>query len=437
MNQSHKTYHTAITQLSHDGRGIGVTQNKVALIDFALPDEHVEFQITKKHSRFIEGYATNIDNKNPMRIKPQCDYFQQCGGCRLQHIDQQTQLEIKQKMLLEQLQHFGKTAPQTILPPIAATPWHYRHKARLGIRYVANKKSVLVGFREYLGRFLTDMDHCEILHPKASALIKPFRDCLLTLEAKSHISQAEIAVDDKRLAIVLRHLLPLSPQDESILVTFAKNHDLDLFLQPKGLDSVHRIWPQDGDELLHYTLAPWNIRLAFAVTDFTQINPAINLAMLSKAIEYLDLSTQDTVLDLFSGIGNFTLPIAQLAHSVCAVEVIPEMIERGKYNARWNNLANIEFFVANLQQSPLAGPWYNRKYNKILIDPPRTGALDVVKNIQPLQAQKIVYVSCNPATLARDSQILVHQHGYQLSYAGIIDMFPQTLHTEALAVFER
>lgn len=432
-----KNFKATIKSLSHDGRGVTEINDKVAFVSYALPEETVELQITKKRSRFYDAVATEIFNKNPNRVAPRCQYFTRCGGCCLQHYDHKQQLIAKQNILLEQLSHFGKVTPNEILPPLYADPWSYRHKARLGIRYVTGKDAVLVGYRERNGRYIMDMEDCEILAKPGAKLIKPLRQMLSQFHVKDKIPQCELAVAENHCALVFRHLVPLDEHDLGLLKAFAIENDVVIYLQPKGPDTIHLFHPSDKAIELQYSLSELGLTFNFDATDFTQINTAVNQKMVTQALQFLALNENDHVLDLFCGLGNFTLPIAKYAKSATGVEANDALITKARLNANKNHLKNTQFYVGDLYSPPFQGEWFRQQYNKILLDPPRSGALEIVKEINAFAAEKIVYISCNPATLARDSEILVHQHGYQLTHAGIIDMFAHTHHTEAMAVFCR
>ena len=430
-----------IVRLSHEGRGIAYVEGKTTFIDFALPGEQVDFTYTGRKAAYDEGQAVAINREAEVRRRAGCDVYGICGGCSFQHASPAYQLAHKQAVLAEQFQHFGGIQPEQWLEPLAsAHQWGYRTKARLGVRHVPKKEKVLVGFRERNGRYITNMSQCPVLHPAIGNNLQALQDLLVTLEAKASIPQFEVAVADNAVALVMRHLQPLSSGDREKLRTFASEHGFRFYLQPKGIDSIHLLWPEypvAQQPLLQYHLNRYHLTLEFFPTDFTQVNSAVNAGMVERAIHYLDPEPCDHVLDLFCGLGNFSLPLACYAGKVTGVEGEKRMVARAQGNAALNNLDNTAFYTADLFQPPGNQAWGTERYDKILIDPPRAGAEAVMHHIDHFAADKIVYISCNPATLARDAGILVKQKGYQLRYAGIMDMFPHTAHVESIAVFER
>lgn len=427
-----------ITRLSHDGRGVGRDlQGKTVFIDGVLPGERVTYEIKTKKRRFNEARVTDILNPAPERVTPQCAHFLTCGGCSQQHISHSAQLQAKQQSLLEQLQHFGQVTPQNILEPLTGPIWGYRTKARLGVKYVIKKEKMLVGFREKQKSYLADIDSCEILHPKVGSLISVLKIFLRSLDGYQNIAQIEVAVGDDQVALIFRNLEPLTTSDQQQLIGFAQQHMFDLYIQPGGPESIVKLWPENKPERLFYQLPAYNLKFAFYPTDFTQINPELNRKMIQQAINLLQVGPQDQVLDLFCGLGNFTLPLATLAHSVVGVEGSNAMVERGYENAKLNNITNVNFFAADLFTDQSSAIWAQQNYTKVLLDPPRTGAAEILPLLAKLGAQMILYVSCNPATLARDSGILTQNYGYKLQQVGIMDMFPHTMHVEAMALFVR
>jgi 23S rRNA (uracil1939-C5)-methyltransferase len=422
-----------ITGLSHDGRGIAHVNGKCVFISNALPGETVNFQYTHNKSKYAEAQAIEIIQAAEQRAVPKCKHFTVCGGCSMQHLSPEGQIAFKQQTLLEQLQHFGNCQPQAILPPLTAYPWQYRHKARLGVKYVVKKGKLLIGFREKDSRYLADIDCCEVLHPRMKELLPGLQNLIASLEQYDKIAQVEVAAGDEAIALVLRNLMPLSEQDNQKLKSFAAQHGVWLYLQPKGPATAYKLWPEDGVELLTYRLS--DISYAFHPLDFTQVNPAINKQMLDSAIQLLDLQASDKVLDLFCGLGNFTLPIAKQCAQVVGVEGDELMVNRAKRNAELNHIANVSFYRANLAEPLSNNAWVKERFNKILLDPPRSGALEIIPELAKLRAEKIVYVSCNPATLARDAGLLTEKFGYTLLQAGVMDMFPHTSHVESIALF--
>ncbi len=429
----HQAY---IETLSHDGRGIAKINGKTTFIDNALPAETVQFRYTSAQRKFDEGIAITIDNPSSHRVEPKCKFFDICGGCALQHLDIEQQHALKQNTLLEQFSHFGQIDVNDTFKPLIADVWGYRRKARLGVRYVHKKNQVLVGFREKRSNFIADINYCEVLHPDAAKLIEPLKQLINKLDAYQSIPQIEVAVDDDKVALVFRHLEPLSLEDLQQLQNFSHDKNIWLYLQPKGLDSIKLFYPQQSKSLLHYDFPQYNLTQYFNPSDFTQVNLQMNHLMIARALEALQLNAEDKVLDLFCGGGNFTLPMAPYCAEVTGVEGSQTSIERAKFNAQENHIKNVQFYCHDLTQDLKQFAFARENYHKILLDPARTGAENCVKHIELFCAELIVYISCNPATLARDAGIL-SQKGYKLKKAGIMDMFPHTNHVESIAVFEK
>lgn len=427
-------FEATIDTLSHDGRGIAKLDGKVTFIDNALQGETVKFHYLKTNRQWDEGQATTILKASDDRSEPICPYYSQCGGCSLQHLSSQSQLQLKQNTLLEQLQHFAGTSPQSILPPVTGPTNGYRAKARLGVRYVNKKGPVLVGFREKFSNFITDMQHCPILTPEVDGAIGDLRDTISDLSIYNAIPQIEVASAQNTTALIIRHLQDLTEADYVKLKSLAQRHHFTIYLQPKGPDTIHPLDPGQ-DPWLYYQLPAFNLTFYFKATDFTQVNTSMNQKLVSLAYHELQLEPNDHVLDLFCGLGNFSLPIAQTAQTVTGIEGNEAMVNRAYMNAHHNDLNNVTFLQSDLTE-PLNQQSWLHPYNKLLIDPPRSGAEAIVNNIDKLDVKRIVYVSCNPATLARDSYQLT-QHGYQLLKAGVLDMFPHTSHVESIAVFEK
>jgi 23S rRNA (uracil1939-C5)-methyltransferase len=424
-----------IEKLSHEGRGIAHIDGKTVFVHRALPHETVILRYSAQHRRFDEGDTEDVLKASPLRVAPVCPHFGFCGGCQMQHMDSDAQIQFKQTVLLEQLQHLGGVQPAEILPPLTGNTVAYRHKARLGVRYVIKKQQTLIGFRERRSHFIADIDQCPILHPSMGQALPALKTLLTQLAGRDQIAQIEVAVGDNHTALVLRNMNALSAADEQQLIDFAKQSGLHFYLQPAGADSVYPLWPVPALPLV-YTLEP-DLRLQFAPLDFTQVNPAMNRKMLAQALALLRLEPQDAVLELFCGLGNFTLPLAKTVRQVTAVEGDAGLIVRAKRNAADNGLDNIDYHVANLMETPLAAPWLSAHYDKILLDPPRSGALEIIEQLDLSQCQRLLYIACNPATLARDAGILVKNKGLRLVKAGVMDMFPHTAHVESMALFIR
>lgn len=426
-----------IEKFSHDGRGIARISGKTTFIAGALPTETVQFVYTRRKSDFDEGRVESIVIPSSDRVEPHCPHYALCGGCSLQHLSAEAQIQAKQTLLIDALARVGHCQPMTMLPPMTAEVWNYRNKARLSVRYVEKKAATLLGFREkHQPRYITDIHQCPVLHPKVDAHIDTLRALLDSLPDKRCIAQIEVAAGDTEVALIFRNLEPLTPDAQAQLTAFGEQTQFRIYLQPAGPDSVYLLYPANADEYLQYTLPEFSIVYRFHPNDFTQINRGINRKMVSLAVQLLELQPTDVVLDLFCGLGNFSLPIAKYCARVIGLEGSAQMIERAKMNAAENQITNAEFACRNLEEWSLDDAFVNG-VDKILLDPPRSGALAIVKQMSVLQPNLIVYVSCNPITLARDADILITTHGYELHAAGVMDMFPHTAHVESIAVFKR
>jgi len=423
-----------IDSLSHDGRGVAHLQGKAVFIDGALPGEVVSFEYLSSRRRFDEGRVTVVTQASPDRVEPRCPHFCVCGGCSLQHLEPAAQIKAKQQTLIDNLRHIGKVVPQAVMPPLTGPVWGYRTKGRLGVRDVIKKGRVLVGFREKHSPYVADMTGCEVLHPLAGKQIDALSQLLGEMQAKARIPQIEVAVAGSATALVFRHLDPLSQGDRDMLKQYANEQQVHVYLQPAGLDSVQLLWPEQS--VLSYRLPTESIEVRFEPTDFTQINAAINEQMVARVLDLLALEQRDTVLDLFCGLGNFTLPMARYAGTVVGVEGEAGLVARARDNAALNGLVNTTFHTANLTAANTGAEWAVCHYDKVLLDPPRSGAVGVMELLGTIRPQRIVYVSCHPGSLARDAGTLVHEKGYQLLSAGVMDMFPHTAHVESMALFE-
>lgn len=425
-----------IESLTLEGQGVARIDGKAVFIEGALPGETVAFRYTSYKQKHDEGKVETLLVPSSERVEPKCAHFGVCGACTWQHIALDAQIQHKQQAMLNNLKHIGKVEPESVFEPLVADGWAYRRKARLGVRWVKAKGKALVGFREKDGRFLADLSRCEILHPTLGEHLTDFQDLITGLEARETIPQIEVAVGDNATALVVRHMEPLSDSDRTQLLEFAREFNYQLYLQPKGPDTVHCIYPQSPE--LYYEHPQFNTRVKFAPLDFFQVNQALNRKMVVRALELLAPQPTDTVLDLFCGLGNFTLPLARQAAEVIGVEGDMAMVERARAAAHANDIHNTDYYACNLMAEDLGRElWLKRRYDKILLDPPRAGAKEVIAQMGKLKASRIVYVSCDPATLARDAGELVHTHGYCLVGAGVMDMFPHTSHVESIAVFER
>jgi 23S rRNA (uracil1939-C5)-methyltransferase len=427
-----------VETLSHDGRGIARIDGKATFIQNALPGETVAFRYLRKKKDFDEGQVLSVIDPSVHRVEPLCPHYSVCGGCSLQHLNGATQLYEKQKQLLELFARMSKTQPENVLEPLMSSLWHYRNKARLSVRYSEKKQTTLLGFREKNNpREIADITQCLILNERVSSELGPLRQMLNALDAPQNIAQIEVAVGDHEVALILRNLFPLSLQDEEKVKEFARSNGFRIFLQPGGAESVFLFYPEDGQSLLTYPLLQDDIIVQFHPTDFTQVNAGMNQLMVAEALKLLALKPKDRVLDLFCGLGNFSLPIARYCAQVIGVEGSDAMVLRARMNAEANGLTNAQFLCENLDGDSVLSGLSQYKPNKMLLDPPRTGALNIVKTVDQMNLERIVYVSCHPATLARDTNVLVHQQGFRLLSAGVMDMFPHTAHVESVAVFER
>ena len=438
-----------IKSLDMDAQGVGRTttedgsDGKVIFVEGALPGERVLYATFRRKAAFEQALLIKVLRESVMRTRPKCPYFSKCGGCSMQHLDVRAQIAVKQRVLEDNLQHIGKLHAETIYRPIHGPSWEYRYRARLAVRLIAGKGGALVGFHEKKSSFVADMETCDVLQPHVSALLMPLRLLVRDLSIRDRLPQIEVAVGAETTALVLRILEPLTQADEALLRTFADVHGVQFWLQPKGPETAYPFYPL-GQELA-YTLPEFGIRMPFKPTDFTQVNHQINRVLVSRALRLLAAQRTDRVLDLFCGIGNFTLPLARMAREVVGIEGSEGLTERALENARANGVhEHTSFACRNLFE--ITGDDFRAlgPFDKILIDPPREGALAVSKALgeiarsgEGVLPKRIVYVSCNPATLARDAAVLVREAGYRMKGAGVVNMFPHTSHVESIALFER
>lgn len=424
-----------ITDLADDGRGLGRIGDKVAFVHGALPGETVLARVTGRNRRYHEAVTEAVENRSPDRVEAACPWFGYCGGCALQHLDHFAQLRWKQSRLEENLRRIGRVTPDRWLEPVAADPWAYRRRARLSVRNVPGKGRVLVGFREIGGRYVAEIEDCRILHPAFGDRLMALSDLIGRLSIPSAIPQVELAAGDASAAIVLRHLEPLSDADRDRLASWAMETGIAVYLQSKGPDTVRRLAP--ADHRLSYRLPEFGLQFEFDPRHFIQINGAVNRNLVALALELMDPRPDERILDLFCGLGNFTLPLATRAGQVFGVEGEPALVAAARANARRNGLDNIRLFAADLAVPAPDPPWIDAGFEGVVIDPPRSGAAEILPLVAASGASRLVYVSCDPSTLARDAGCLVHDHGFRLSAAGIADMFPHTAHVESIALFER
>lgn len=430
-----------IESLDQEGRGVAHVEGKTIFIDGALPNEKVTFQSHRIKPSYEVANVVQVLKQSNQRVMPKCPHFGLCGGCKLQHLDFAAQVAAKQRLLENDLWHIGQVRPENILPPLYGPTWGYRHKARLSVKYVEKKQRVLVGFNEKATRYVADMNSCEVLVPEVSALIVPLQDLILGLSIRDKLPQIELAVGEAVLnkpviVLILRIMAALTEQDEDLLKAFADEHAVQIWTQTKGPDTIKPFYPVSGPQL-QYSLPEFGLTYPFKPNEFTQVNPKINQVMIRRAMQLLHPHAQERIADFFCGIGNFTLPIARSGAQVLGLEGLANLVERAKESAQLNQISNTEFDVADLFKMTPEALTGLGKFDKWLVDPPRDGAFELIKSLDVTNSpQSIVYVSCNPATLARDAGVLVNEKGYTLRAAGVINMFPHTAHVESIALFE-
>ncbi len=428
-----------VQSLDLEARGIARREGKVVFIEGALPTERVTVRTLRQKPSYEIARVENILRESSQRVSPRCAHFEVCGGCLMQHLEPTAQVAVKQRALEDALSHIGSVRPERVLPPLHGPSWGYRYRARLSVRWVAKKDAVLVGFRERKTSYVADIQTCHVLPPHVAALLLPLRTLIKSMSGPDRVPQIEVAVGDAVTALVLRHLAPLTEQDEDLLRAFATRHNVQWWLQSKGPDTVHAMVPEHEDQLA-YTLPEFGLRMPYRPTDFTQVNMAINRSLVSRALKLLGAQPGDRAADLFCGLGNFTLPLATQAREVVGIDGSEPLTARAQQAAEQANIHHVQFQTLNLFEVDL--PWLQSlgKFDRILIDPPREGAQAVSQALAQLPGDqrpaRIVYVSCSPATLARDASILVNEGGYTLKAAGVINMFPHTGHVESIAVFE-
>ena len=426
-----------IESLDHEGRGVAHDAGKAIFIEGALPGELVEYTVYRNKPSFAFAHLSKIIRESFTRVKPRCRHFGVCGGCSLQHMDEVAQVAAKQRILEDNLWHIGRIKPDQLLAPIHGPTWGYRYRARMSVRLVVKKGGVLVGFHERKSGFIADMHHCEVLPPRIARLIDPLRALIGRLSQPDRLPQIEIALGDDVDVLVLRVLETLTLGDEDQLRAFADEYVIQWWLQTKGPDTVIPFYPLDSPALC-YRLPEFAIEMPFKPSEFTQVNPFVNQVLVRRAVGLLDPQPGERIADLFCGLGNFTLPIARRGATVVGFEGSPALVARATANSAHNGLSQrAEFKVQNLFEVSEQDVAAWGRFDKLLIDPPRDGALEVVKALAENLPQRIVYVSCNPATLARDANVLVQVKGYRLVSAGIVNMFPHTAHVESIALFER
>ena len=427
----------SIEGLSHDGRGVARHASygdKVVFVNGALPGEKVLASVIAQKRRFDLAELVEVVVPSVHRVAPRCPHFGVCAGCVFQHLDAAQQIYVKQQILHDNLQRIGRIHVDKFLEPLTADYWGYRRKGRFSVCFVEKKQRIVIGFREKNPRFVADLAVCHTIVPALGENIQRLAAVLNRLEARKAIPQIEFSAGDEHVAITVRHLTPLSASDQRMLIAFVQQHGWLLSLQPSGPNSVHRVWPEET--ALSYELAAWNLSIAFHPLDFIQVNASLNQKMIAQALAWLKPSLDDRVLDLFSGLGNFSLPLARFAGEVVGIEADAGLVARATANAQRNGLRNVSFYTADLSQDQRSAVWMQAPFSLLLLDPPRSGAIDVLRQLPIHHFARIVYISCHPGSLARDADYLVNQQGLRLSAVGVMDMFPQTMHVESIAVFE-
>jgi len=444
-----------VVDLAHDGRGIARVDGKAVFIEGALPGERVRFRVFKRRRQFDEAGLVEVLNASPHRVVPKCAHFGVCGGCSLQHLAPAAQLAAKERQLLDNLQRIGRVRPERVLAPLRGPEWAYRRRARLGVKYVHKKGRVLAGFREREKPYIADVRRCEVLIGRFASLPEDLAALVETLSLRDEIPQVEVAAGDpvagtysaegavaggepgavSPAALVFRVMAAPNSDDLGKLAAFGEQHAVQIYLQTGGLDTIRPL--REGYAPLSYAVDENRITLEFGPVDFIQVNGEINRSMVAAAVELLQPTSADTVLDLFCGLGNFTLSMGARAARVVGVEGDAALVAKARANAIRNGVGNAEFFVDNLFEPARLGTWAQNPYNLVLLDPPRAGAAEILERMPHWRPRRLVYISCHPGSLARDAAILVEGHGYRLIGAGVMDMFPHTTHVESIAVFER
>ena len=431
-------FQTDILDLSHDGRGVARRDGeggKVTFITGALPGEVVTAEPTARNRHFDEARTLEVVQASPHRVTPRCPHFGVCAGCVLQHLEESQQIVAKQRVLIDNLTRIGHVTPGTVLPPLVGDSWGYRRKGRFSVRRVEKKDKTLVGFRELDPRFVADLSQCLTVIPEIGMKVGVLSEFIETLDGKRDIPQIEFIAGDDAIMLTIRHMQPLSDADRAAWIAFGQAHGFAISLQPGGVESVQPLWPAEVP--LSFKLAPWDVELAFRPLDFIQVNAKLNVQMIAHALALLDAGPDERVLDLFCGLGNFTLPLARTVRNVVGVEGDAGLVARARENAVRNGLENAEFHAADLTQDQRQASWMRQGFDKLLLDPPRSGAIEVLQQLPLKQFKRIVYVSCHPGSLARDAGYLVNEQGFTLVSAGAMDMFPHTAHVESIAVFEK
>lgn len=424
-----------IGELQHEGCSLAKGRERVTRVYNALPGERVRMALRKRHRREDIGVADEVlAHRSGDRVEPRCGHYPDCSGCAMQHLDHGAQLRFKQQRLLQAIQTQAGVQPETVLEPLAGPQWGYRRKARLGVRYVEKKGRVLVGFRERARPWVADLSRCEVLHPAIGEHLQALTETLGQLQARDQVPQVEVAIDDRIAVLVIRHLQPLSDADKALLSSFGAAQRLHIRLQSGGPDSIEPLYPAEQDSLL-FENPDYQVVFEFEPADFVQVNFELNRRMVAQALALLDVQPGQRVLDLFCGLGNFTLPLARSAAQVVGVEMDPGLLQRAAANVSRNALGNVRFEAADLSEG-LPQALHDQHFERVLLDPPRSGAAALMPTLGEMAVPRLVYVACSPDTLARDLAVLINDYGYTLRAAGIMDMFPHTAHVESIALLE-
>jgi 23S rRNA (uracil1939-C5)-methyltransferase len=424
-----------VVDLSHDGRGLARVDGKAVFIEGALPGERVKFRVFKRRRQLDEAGLVEVLTPSPDRVVPKCQHFGVCGGCTLQHLAPPAQLAAKQRQLLDNLERIGRVRPERVYAPLEGPVWAYRRRARLGVKFVTKKARVLAGFREREKPYIADIRRCEVLIDRFATLSAEVAALTETLSVREALPQVEVAAGDDAAALVFRVMQGPTADDLDKLAAFGAAHAVQIFLQSGGLDTIKPL--REDYPPLVYGIDDGRFKLQFGPSDFVQVNRDINVSMVAAAVELLQPTPTDTVLDLFCGLGNFTLPFAARAARVVGVEGDGTLVAKARANAERNAVPGVEFHVDNLFEPARCGDWAKNTYDLVFLDPPRAGASEIMERMAQWRPRRVVYISCHPGSLARDAGILVESQGYRLTGAGVMDMFPHTTHVESIAVFER
>lgn len=424
-----------IEDLTHDGRGVAKWNDKVVFVQNALPGEVVMAKLNRKTRNYNEALAVEVLKASADRVEPKCEFYSVCNGCSMMHLREDKQIDFKFNTLKSNFHKIAHVEPKSWIEPLTDSHWNYRRRARLSSKWVHAKDKMLVGFREKNGRFVADMNHCEVLEKPLADLLKPLASLFEQMTIKAFIPQVECSMGDETISLIIRHMKPFAADDLEKLKQFAQTHKLQIYLQSKGPKTVVALEPYSHE--LNFNLPAYHLRYEFLPNDFIQVNRRMNEKMIDQALQAMDVDSEDVVLDLFCGLGNFTLPLAQQAQLVIGVEGDQQLVDRAIHNAKLNDLDQVKFYAADLTQDHANSEWFQQPFTKVLIDPPRSGAWEILPLIAATSAKKLVYISCHPASLARDTDRLVNELGFTLESAGVMDMFPHTSHVESMAVFTR